>query len=465
MAPLCKAEQGAPSRARFAVAAWLAVLAPFVAVFALCLHWEPILRDSWGNFLWFRSNGNIDGEALWGNLWGAYNAGNPRLGQFATFLLFSSETASILATTAMAAASFACLFALALGRWPSWRRVDDAWLFAAVVAMALVAVPQVGPMYFYRPFVGNYVYGFFLHLVLYLPYRFFAARPGPRPWWWAPALLVWGFAAGLTNEHTGPASGLLLALAIVWFRCRGERWAAWMFAGLLGLTLGYLALYFAPGQSIRYNGLAGQQSVVERILSRSGHDSFRIAYIFLLALVGVAPWLLVAAGSALRGRWRLSTLELGLSVAAAVTGALMVVTLFGSPKSGPRLYYAPAAMLVVAVLIWLPRAMARPLARRLLLGVTLAASLYAYGSLLLTYATVGREFRERMALLDRSRGAAVEVPRYSRPQSRWFLGDDFRAPALCAWIAHELGIPALTLAPAPGGGSRAGAAAAPSADD
>ena len=33
--------------------------------------------------------------------------------------------------------------------------------------------------------------------------------------------------------------------------------------------------------------------------------------------------------------------------------------------------------------------------------MTLAASLYAYGSLLLTYATVGREFRERMALLER----------------------------------------------------------------
>jgi hypothetical protein len=446
------------------------VLVPLVVVFALCLHWEPILRDSWGNYLWFRSNGVIDAEALWGNLWGAYIAGNPRLGQFATFMLFSSEPAHILATTSIGLASFTCLTALALGRWPSWRRTDDAWLFAAIVAMVFVAVPQVGPMFFYRPFVGNYVYGFFFHLVLYLPYRFFAQAPGPRPWWWTPGLLVWGLASGLTNEHTGPASILLLIVAIVWFRRRGDRWAAWMFAGVLGLIAGYLLLYFAPGQAFRYNGLAAQQTLLQRIFHRSAHDSFRIFSIFLRAMVGLAPWAIVSAVTCWRQRRKPSALELRSSAAALVIGTLMVLTLYGSPKWGPRLYFASTAMLIVAIGVWMNCALANRSARRLLGALSLGASLYAYVTLLRTYSTAHREFEARMALLERSAGIPLEVPRYSQPQSRWFLGDDFRAPPLRASIAHELGIPSLTLGPPKGGGpaprsSATTPASTPASDD
>lgn len=430
-----------------AALSWLVVLVPLIAVLALCLHWEPILRDSWGNYLWFRSNGRIDADALWGNLWGAYIAGNPRLGQFATFLLFSSEPVHIIATTVMGLASFAAITALALGRWPSWRRADDAWLFAAIVAMVLVAVPQVGPMFFYRPFVGNYVYGFFFHLVLYLPYRFFAQAPGRRPWWWTPALLVWGTAAGLTNEHTGPASLVVLVAAVAWFRRRGDRWAAWMFAGILGLVAGYLLLYFAPGQAFRYNGLAAQQTLLQRIFSRSAHDSFRIVYVLLISIAGLAPWALVSFVACRLQRRKPGAIELRVSIAALLTGLLMVLTLYGSPKWGPRLYFASTAMSILAVSIWVRTALASGWARRLLVALSAIASLYAYVALLRTYATVHREFEARMALLDRSRGVALEVPRYSQPQSRWFLGDDFRAEPLRLWISQELGISSLTLGP------------------
>jgi Family of unknown function (DUF6056) len=462
-APLISPPTGSKGRAALS---WAVVLVPLIGVLALCLHWEPILRDSWGNYLWFRSNGRIDGEALWGNLWGAYIAGNPRLGQFATFLLFSSELVHIVATTAMGLASFTCLTALALGRWPSWRRAEDAWLFGAIVAMVLVGVPQVGPMFFYRPFVGNYVYGFFFHLVLYLPYRFFARSPGARPWWWTPALLLWGLAAGLTNEHTGPASLVVLVVAVAWFRCRGDRWAAWMFAGVLGLLAGYLLLYFAPGQAFRYNGLAAQQTLLQRIFSRSAHDSFRIVYTLLISLAGLAPWALVSLVTARVRRHRPAPVDLRISAAALITGALMVLTLFGSPKWGPRLYFASTSMFILAVSIWVRVALSTPWARRLLVALSLGASLYAYVVLLRTYATANREFEARMAMLDRSSGrsggsslrsvsravgVAVEVPRYSQSQSRWFLGDDFRAERLRQWVANELGIPSLTLGPPRGG--------------
>lgn len=427
---------------------WLLVLAPLTAVLVLCLRWEPILRDSWGHYLWFRAGGVIDKMAVWGNSWGAYQVGNPRLGQFLTFFLFSSELLHIGATTLVVLACLWMLTALALGRWPSWRRRDDAWLFLAIVAMTLVAVPQVGPMFFYRAFAGNYVYGFFFHLVLYLPYRGFTRAPGARPRWWAPALLGWGLLAGLTNEHTGPASILLLSGAIAWFRRRGDRLAAWMFAGLIGLILGYLILFFAPGQGVRYDGLGAQQSVLERLISRSAADSLSIAVPFLIVLASTAPWWLLAEVSRRRDPAALPPLERRLALVALATGALMVLTLYGSPKWGKRLFFAPSSMLIIAVAMWARPALAMPRARRALIALSAAAALYGGVCLLRAYRTLGREFAQRMALLDAGAGGAVVLPRYTVPQSRWFLGEDLRAEALRTRIAGELGLTSLGLAAA-----------------
>jgi hypothetical protein len=433
--------------ARRGVAAWLAVLVPLTVVLVLCLHWEPVLRDSWGHFLWFRAGGVVDELAVIGNSWGAYQVGNPRLGQFFTFFLFSSEVLHVGATTAMVLTYLWLLTALALGRSPSWRRADDAWLMLALVAMALVAVPQIGPMFFYRAFVGNYVYGFCFHLVLYLPYRGFARASGRRPGWWAPALLMWGLLAGLTNEHTGPASIVALAGAIVWFRHRGDRLAAWMFAGLGGLVAGYLLLYFAPGQSIRYGGQGAQLSLMGRVLARSPLESLLLPLPLAIAAASLAPWGLLAAWARRRRPTALPAAERGLALVVLGTAALMVLALYGSPRVGKRLFFAPSSLLLVAVAVWLRPALQVQRARHALLALSTAAALYGAVSLLRTYRVLAGEFEERMRLLDGGVGRDVVVPRYTEPQSRWFFGDDLRAAPLRGLIAEQLGLRSLQLAP------------------
>jgi hypothetical protein len=54
--------------------------------------------------------------------------------------------------------------------------------------------------------------------------------------------------AGLSNEHTVPAFIVLFALAIA----TDQNKAIWKLSGWVGLTLGYIALFFAPGQNARY---------------------------------------------------------------------------------------------------------------------------------------------------------------------------------------------------------------------
>src|SRR5258706_5292396 len=122
------------------------------------------------------------------------------------------------------------LATLVLGRWPSLKRADDALLFATIFAMAALTVPSFGLMLFYRPFTGNYLFGLVISLALIVPYRLHYEQPRHAHWAWAPAMLVLGFAAGLCNEHTGPAIAGLLAVALVAFWRRGERFEPWALA-------------------------------------------------------------------------------------------------------------------------------------------------------------------------------------------------------------------------------------------
>jgi hypothetical protein len=428
-------------------AAWSLVLLPWAAVLVLCLCWEPILRDSWNYVLWYRAGGELTFASLWDHAWGMYWEGNPRLGQVATFALLSPTHVHVWVTPAVVLGTFAMLTALVLGRWPRLGDAGDAGIFASVAAMILLVVPQVGPMFFYRPFVGNYVYGFFFHLVLYLPYRFFAAAPRRYPKWLALAILGWAFAAGLTNEHTGPASLLLLGVAVVWFRRRGDGTAAWMWAGLLGLALGYLALYFAPGHAFRYGGVAAQQSVLQRVLTRPAAESLRVLWMFVWPVTWTLPWWAVAAWARRRDGGG-ARLERGVAAAAFVTGGVMAMTLLGSPKYGPRLYFAPMSMAVVAALLWARPAFSQRGPRALLGAASLAITCVGFARLLTTYHRADREFAQRMTLLTHAApGTRVVVPRYSIPPSRWFLGEDLVAPELRATIAAELKLAGVDLAP------------------
>src|SRR6201999_4579450 len=97
------------------------------------------------------------------------------------------------------------------------------------------------------------------------------------------------------NEHTGPATVAVAAFAILMTWRRGERPPAWMIAGLVGLIAGGLALYFAPGQDIRYHGLAQSTSLLGRITDRSASDNLKIVTGPYVAIWKLVPWLVLAA--------------------------------------------------------------------------------------------------------------------------------------------------------------------------
>ena len=123
---------------------------------------------------------------------GSYVHNNPRLGQVLTLLVYTPGPWHEIVTPLVELLLFYLLALHALGRKPSFARVDDALVFATIVGMVALTAPLIGQMLFYRPFTGNYLFGFVIALLFFAPYRLHATAPRDRRWWWIPIMLVAG---------------------------------------------------------------------------------------------------------------------------------------------------------------------------------------------------------------------------------------------------------------------------------
>lgn len=428
---------------------WGAIVVPVWVVLALCAHWEPIVGDGWGHYQWHREFA-LTLANVWTFARETYLYNNPRLGQVWTLLVYTPGPYHVIATPIIELLLFWILTVIALGRLPRLSSSRDALTYVTVTAMVIMAFPQIGLMLFYRPFMGNYLFGFVLCGLLLIPYRIHAETPTARPWWWILAMFLLGGCAGIANEHTGPALAAMIAIAIVWFVRRGKGISPWMIAGLAGLIVGGLALYYAPGQALRYNGLANR-SMVDRIADRTLQQTLRVVLSWLTYTRFLVPWLLLGGWA----RWlarrdaidpNAPTSQRAATWAVVVGACLIAVTLLASPKQGPRLYFAPIALvcaaLAGAVVPWIRHRATH--AGAWLLGV--AALGYAGVCLLTTYHTVGSEFANRLhAIQHGAAQSVVTIVPYSLNRPRWFTGEDFGAESIRNSVAFGHGLARIEL--------------------
>jgi len=275
-----------------------------------------------------------------------------------------------------------------------------------------------------------------------LPYRFALEREraGQR-WLAAPAMLAAGFVVGTCNEHTGPTlAAFALAVAAIDAR-RTRTWPrAWMIAGALGVIAGGLALYLAPGQAFRYDGLATQQSIVWRVLDRDPLDYAR-ALISPYVWLGFAlPWIAIALAAGAREPMPRARRRALAGLAAASFAIL--VTLLASPKLGGRLYFAAQLLAIGALVGWLVPRLAPSRARTAAVALSGIVLVLAGWRCVHAYRTVAPESAERVDALEHAvRGGRVELATYSfdppKPSDaasalawivdgRWLVGEDLR---------------------------------------
>ena len=423
---------------------WCAIVVPVWIALVLCTHWEPVLRDGWGHVQWHRTFSTTVAN-VWAFAHESYAHNNPRLGQVLTLLVYTPGPWHEIFTPLVELALFYLLTLHALGRRPALRRADDALMFATILAMVALTAPLIGQMLFYRPFTGNYVFSLVIGLAFLAPYRLHAETPTPRRRSWIPIMLVLGCATGLGNEHTGPTFVALTVFAIFAFWRRGERPSAWMIAGLIGVVAGFIALYVAPAQSIRYNALATSTSLFGRVSARSLNENLRIVGGSYAAAWKLVLWpVLAGIGWRITKSVHLSRPRRIAAVAMIVASLAIGITLLVSPKQGGRLDFASVCLFCTG-LASLALPFIQTTATRVLAGVTAAVAItYLLYNVLVTYHEVGGEFQARFeAMSSAPPHTMVTVSPYTLPRSRWFLGEDFGTDSLrfgLAWSRQLAGI-------------------------
>ncbi len=434
-----------------------ALLALVFAVCAGVAYLEPIAGDCWTGVDWLPILTSV--KAVWGLIKWNYTTCNPRFGETFLYLTGGHPLLHTVLTPSMIVLTVVAVMALATGRLPRPRQLRDSGILLVTVALVCVGLHSIGENFFYRPQATNYLYGFCIQAWLLVPVRVRLASvagagagadvaPGAARWWQVPGMLLLGFVAGMCNEHTGPALLVVYAVAGVALVRRQRGAWPWVLAGLVGFLGGYLTLFFAPGQMVRYAGM-GKQSIVARIV-KQGVRGLRRPFVGII--VEAWPALLVLASALTYGWWRRRqgrALAMPWMAVAALVGAALLVgaTLWASPILGPRLFLAPALLLVTAAIAALLPAFASPRAFAALVGVAALIVGFHAVRFLQVHADLHEDFAARARLLEQAPRGQVTYVRPARHffLSHWAFGDDMREEAWRRTIGGRYGMPALAL--------------------
>ena len=419
----------------------------YLAATAVHLTWvaahEPFSFDAWNFALATGAKPVTVGRFF--EFWiGQYFGSNPRFGQPFAYLSYKLEGFFEVGTPLVYLALVLGAFVLGTGRWPSWRRGKDLAALALATGILWFAAPSLPMVMFCRAYSTNYVWACAIQLWFLVPMRLAlagstdAAAPAAASAQPSTARLAayafFGVLAGMCNEHIGPALLLLLACLTLWSWRQQGRAPRLLVAGSIGALVGFALIFFAPGQGQRYDGLAEQATLGERLLQRGFTRNLDIlqqyldgaapllVFISLAVIVGLlsSPEATAARRAALR--------TLGLAIA---FGLLVTITIFVSPKLGPRFYLHSCIGLLAAFLGLVDSFLDNPWGKRLLaalLVVGVITSGYAAYQTVPLFGQLHRESAERLRRLQaQPRGAVVTVESFSQvPMSWWFLGDDFR---------------------------------------
>lgn len=415
-----------PSRVRILYALFvLYVVATGVHIGWVLAH-EPFSFDAWNVAVDTNAEPASVGN-FFGYWWQQYTQSNPRLGQPLTYLGYKLEYVAEIVLPLCVILLTLAVTTLGLGRWP-WRSPRGIALWGISLGFVWFVLPELGRNLFCRAYGLNYVFGATVQLWFLVPLRLGATRDAPLHICALYALL--GVAAGMCNEHTGPALVLLLAGLGFWHHRKGER-PKLLWAGALGFLVGFCAILFAPGQGSRYDGLAQKMSLLDRLLSRGVEGNLRIfteyllfaAPLLALIVVVLLASLLRDSGDSARRRDALRVIAFALAV-----GSVVAMTMFVSPKLGARFHFVGLALLLGGFIALLDAVVERPLLLAPFVAFAVMSSAYAASKTIPLYARVSAQAAERMAELEASPVGGIYVADawVQVEESWWFIGDDFR---------------------------------------
>lgn len=423
-----------------------ALFVAYVAATAIHVGWilahEPFVFDAW-NVAIATEGKPFSAENLFEFWWHEYTHSNPRIGQPLTYLAYKLEDFAVVASPLAHLAIALAAFVLGAGRLPAWSRGRDLALVAIAIGTTWFALPELGKTLFNRAYGANYAYGAAIQLWFLVPLRL--ARDGRAGPLWCLAYLVAGAIAGMANEHTGPTLCAFLVGHAWWIgRRTGERpTLAW--AGAAGMIAGFAAIFFAPGQGERYDGLAQRMTLAGRLLHRGISGNLEILSGLVAAAAPLLALIVVVTVTSRRARddreesLRTPFAIVGLALVASVTIAM---TLFVSPKLGSRFFLFPMALLLAGFIALADAVLVTRLRMLPFVVVALASSAYAAVRTVPLYTRVARAGDVRIAALAAAPpGSVFTAESFEQVgDSWWFLGDDLRDVRKRELVAQYFGL-------------------------
>jgi hypothetical protein len=399
-------------------------LAAVLFLYLYANNLAPPLGDMWYHVL----RGLDGGEDPFSYWWRIYLKGNPRIGESLDGLIGVGPV-HLLVTQALSLAVLLLTAASVVLLATRRDVVASRWLLVAFVFISFLTLSSrdLGQILFYPPRTANYAFGYGLVLAFLLPYAA-AARRGDlcMPWPFTLVMIPLGILAGLTNEHTIPShiAALALALGVATWRRRPQIGWLWAYAGVVALVVGYLLLFFAPGQSRRYDGIKYQAFA-------DGIPGLVVRCLDALSLFFAASWpiwllngvllglLFVAARLSPRGRRApMLTSSETLIVAYAIATALaMAATVGASPIIKDSLFFASGVnATLVACVLALRLVMVQPtLAGVSVLILALLLNIRFWSVAVDVYSALHEQFGKRLEIIAESKARNeldVTVPRY-----------------------------------------------------
>jgi hypothetical protein len=408
------------------------------------MHHEPFGFDAWNMAKDTHAEPFTVGRFF--QYWGQqFTESNPRVGQPLTYLAYKLEFVAIILTPLAYLVLAWTAFVLGTGRRLRWDRGRDLALYAIALGFMWFALPQIGKTMFCRAYGANYLYGAAIQLAFLVPLRL---TPTARAS--IGTCVLYGLAgviAGACNEHTGPTLCAFLLGYAIWKQRREAQRPTLAWAGAIGSIVGFAAIFFAPGQASRYDNLAQKSSLFGRLLSRGLTGNLDLYRDFLLAAAPLFALIMVVA---IVGTARQSTEEqkagrvqaLRVIVIALVAGSMIAVTIFVSPKLGPRFYLVSCMLLLAGLLALVDAVVATPRGFVPLVALAAAASIYAAAHTIPLYGRLANQSASRLAMLQASTpGQPLTVEAFEQlDDSWWYLGDDFRAQNKRDMVATYFGL-------------------------
>lgn len=418
----------------------------YVAATALHVGWilahEPFVFDAWNVAIATESKPFSAGN-LFDFWWHEYTHSNPRIGQPLTYLAYKLEDFAVVASPLAHLAIALAAFVLGTGRWPAWSRGRDLALVAIAIGTTWFALPELGKTLFNRAYGANYAYGAAIQLWFLVPLR--VAREGRAAPLWCLAYLLAGVIAGMANEHTGPTLCAFVVGYAWWIKRRtGERpILAW--AGALGVIAGFAAIFFAPGQGERYDGLANRMTLAGRLLHRGVSGNLEILSGLVAAAAPLLALIVIVLVVSRRARGddaesqRTPLALVGLALAASVA---ITMTLFVSPKLGSRFFLFPMGLLLAGFMALADAALVTRVRLMPFVVLAVAASVYAGVRTVPLYTRVARASDARLAALAAAPAGGVFTAESFEQvsDSWWFLGDDLRDVRKRELVARYFGL-------------------------